>query len=186
MSENNHESATTGKGRPTPSRKQQEAARVRPLVGNKSPEAKKAERAKARTERERTRAGMMAGEEKYLTIRVRGPQRRLARDVVDSQFTVGELVLPALFIVIIVSAIDTGSTQINYQIQLYTLLAMWALFLAIGANAFLIGRKVAKKLEQKYGADKVERGVRWYAAMRSIQMRPMRLPKPQVKRGEKI
>ena len=30
----------------------------------------------------------------------------------------------------------------------------------------------------------MERGLGWYAAMRSLQMRFMRLPKPQVKRGE--
>jgi hypothetical protein len=39
-------------------------------------------------------------------------------------------------------------------------------------------------MQEKYG-DKVEKGLRWYAAMRSIQMRGMRLPKPQVKRGNK-
>jgi predicted branched-subunit amino acid permease len=104
----------------------------------------------------------------------------MARDIVDSQFTVGELVLPALFIVILISAID------SYEVQLVTLLVMWTLFIAIGVNAFFIGKGVQKKLAAKYGQDKVEKGVRWYAAMRSIQMRPMRLPKPQVKRGHKF
>ena len=27
-------------------------------------------------------------------------------------------------------------------------------------------------------------GLRWYAAMRALQLRPLRLPKPQVKRGQ--
>ncbi|MEY5004736.1 MAG: hypothetical protein RLZZ594_766 [Actinomycetota bacterium] len=178
MSENSNPG--TGKGRPTPTRKQQEAARVKPLVGNKSPEAKKAERAKLTEERKRQREGMMAGDDRFLTIRDRGPQRRMARDIVDSQFTVGELVLPALFVVILISAID------SYEVQLVTLLVMWTLFIAIGVNAFFIGKGVQKKLAAKYGEDKIEKGVRWYAAMRSIQMRPMRLPKPQVKRGHKF
>jgi hypothetical protein len=30
----------------------------------------------------------------------------------------------------------------------------------------------------------VEKGLGWYGAMRIIQMRFMRLPKPQVKRGQ--
>ena len=178
MSENSNPG--TGKGRPTPTRKQQEAARVKPLVGNKSPEAKKAERAKLTEDLKRQSEGMMAGDDRFLTIRDRGPQRRMARDIVDSQFTVGELVLPALFIVILISAID------SYEVQLVTLLVMWTLFIAIGVNAFFIGKGVQKKLAAKYGQDKVEKGVRWYAAMRSIQMRPMRLPKPQVKRGHKF
>ncbi len=178
MTENSN--SGSGKGRPTPTRKQQEAARVKPLVGNKSPEAKKAERAKATEDRRRQREGMMAGDDRFLTIRDRGPQRRMARDIVDSQFTVGELVLPALFVVILISAID------SYVVQLVTLLVMWTLFIAIAVNAFFIGKGVQKRLSAKYGDDKVEKGVRWYAAMRSIQMRPMRLPKPQVKRGHKF
>ncbi|MDP4633398.1 MAG: DUF3043 domain-containing protein, partial [Pontimonas sp.] len=40
-------------------------------------------------------------------------------------------------------------------------------------------------LRAKYGEEKVENGVRWYAAMRALQMRGLRLPKAQVKRGEK-
>jgi hypothetical protein len=70
--------------------------------------------------------------------------------------------------------------------QVYTLFAMWALFIIIGIDAFFIGRRVNSALEKKFGTGKVEKGVRWYAAMRSIQMRPMRLPKPQVKRGDKV
>ena len=180
MTDKANDSSSAGKGKPTPSRKQQEAAQKRPLVGNKTPEARKAEKAKANESRARARAGLMAGEDKYLTSRDRGPQRRMARDIVDSQFTIGELVLPALFLVILISAID------DYTVQLITLLTMWVLFIGIGLNAFFIGRGVQKKLAAKYGEDKVEKGVRWYAAMRSIQMRPMRLPKPQVKRGTKI
>ena len=43
--------------------------------------------------------------------------------------------------------------------------------------------KIIEYVRGKYGKDKVER-IRWYAAMRSIQMRFLRLPKPQVKRGQ--
>jgi hypothetical protein len=181
MSEQNPEKpAASGKGRATPSRKAQEAARVKPVVGNKDPEQRKAEKAKLVEERRIAREGMMRGEEKYLSARDKGPQKRLARDLVDSRFTVGELVMPALFVVILVSAVD------DFTVQLVALVSMWVLFLAIAIDATLIARKVNKALIAKFGAAKVDRGVRWYAASRSIQMRALRIPKPQVKRGTKI
>jgi hypothetical protein len=177
MSEN---TPSTGKGRPTPARKQQEAANRKPIIGDKSPEAMKASKSKANEERKKARDGMMRGEERYLTARDKGPQRRLARDVVDARFTAGQLVMPALFVMIIISYAG------NNAVQVYTLLGMWILFFVIAVDAFLIGRRVEKAIENKFGKGKTEKGVRWYAAMRSIQMRPMRLPKPQVKRGDKI
>jgi hypothetical protein len=176
----NQEPKPTGKGRATPSRKTQEKANLRPVVGNKSPEAKKAEKIRLREDRLKVRTGIANGEERYLGVRDRGPQRKFVRDYVDSKFTLGELVMPVLIIVILVSAID------SYTVQLITLLTMWCLFLGVGINAWLIGRNSLKALAQKYGASKVEPGIKWYAAMRSIQMRPMRLPKPQVKRGTKV
>lgn len=171
---------SAGKGKPTPSRKAQEAAHAKPLVGARTPEARKAQRDAMAAERRKSREGMMAGDDRYLTARDKGPQRRMARDIVDSRFTVGELLMPALFIIIIVS----GTKDDN--ITVITLAVMWVLFAALAIDGILIARKVEKRIAAKFGAEKVERGLRWYAAMRSIQMRPMRLPKPQVKRGTKI
>jgi hypothetical protein len=175
----------SGKGKPTPARKQQEQLRKKPVVGNRSPEAKRLAKRALQAERVKAREGLANGDERYLTIRDRGPQRKLARDVVDSRFTAGELVLPALFLVIIISSITTDDAVLNLYIQLGTLIAMWGLFLAVGVDGFLLGKRTQKIAEAKYG-DKAEKGLRWYAAMRSIQMRGMRLPKPQVKRGTKI
>ena len=45
-----------------------------------------------------------------------------------------------------------------------------------------VARRVRKQLEAKFG--EVEKGVRFYAAMRSLQIRRLRLPKPMVSRGE--
>lgn len=172
--------SNTGKGRPTPSRKDQEKLRKKPLVGDKSKEAKRIEKERIREERTKIREGMMSGDERYLTSRDRGPQRKMVRDLVDSRFTVGELVLPGLVVVVMVTFVD------SIEVQFYSLVAMWALFLAVAFDAFMHGIRVKSKLKERFGADKVEKGVRWYAAMRSIQMRSLRIPKPQVKRGEKI
>jgi hypothetical protein len=169
-----------GKGKPTPKRKDAEKAHTRTIVSDRSKDAKKLDRAKLADERRRAREGMMAGEERYLNIRDKGPQKRLTRDIVDSRFTVGELVMPSLFIVILVSSVP------SQQIQLITLALMWTLFLVMAIDAWLIARKVKKIVGGKFGEDRIERGLSWYAAMRSMQMRPMRIPKPQVKRGSKV
>jgi hypothetical protein len=170
----------TGKGKATPTRKQSEAANKRPLVGDRSKEAKKAARAAANARREEARLGMMAGEERYLAPRDKGVQKKFARDYVDSRFTVGELVLPSVFLALIFNTIE------NVELQIIVLGCLWALFVGIFINAWLLGRATLSALTKKYGAENIDRGIRMYVAMRSIQMRPMRLPKPQVKRGAKI
>jgi hypothetical protein len=168
------------KGKPTPSRKEQEAANRRPLVGDRSKEGRAAERAKITEQRRIAREGMMRGEEKYLPSRDRGPQKKFARDIVDSRFTAGELVMPSMFLFLI-----TTATNI-YELQLISLVLMWGLFIVVILDALIIGRRVKKLMIAKYTEANVEKGVAWYAGMRSLQMRPMRLPKPQVKRGHKL
>ena len=55
------EQKTVGKGRPTPTRAEQQAKRVRPLVAT-TKEAKKAARSEMRERQERARVGMQNGE----------------------------------------------------------------------------------------------------------------------------
>jgi hypothetical protein len=43
--------------------------------------------------------------------------------------------------------------------------------------------RVKRAAKAKWG-ERMEKGLGWYAAMRTIQMRFMRLPKAQVKRGQ--
>ena len=166
-----------GKGAPTPSRAQQEAARKRPLVPNDRKEAAKQARAKAAESRERARVGMAVGDERYLPMRDRGPQKKYVRDYVDARFSVGEVLIPVMFAVILLTFIpDPAVLSIG-------ILALWTFFLVAVAGVVVLGFLLNRKLAAKFGADKVER-VRWYAAMRALQLRPLRLPKPQVKRGK--
>jgi hypothetical protein len=173
-------SATAGKGRPTPSRKAREQARKKPLVGDRSREAKRAQREKLTAQRMQIREGMMAGDERYLSARDKGPQRRFARDIVDARFTAGELVLPMLFIVVFMTFID------SFILQVIALIAMWGLFGVVAIDATLVGRIAKRKVAVKFGQDNLEQGIAWYSAMRSIQMRSLRIPKPQVARFSKL
>ncbi|WP_022894432.1 DUF3043 domain-containing protein [Agromyces subbeticus] len=166
-----------GKGTPTPSRAQQEAARKRPLVPNDRKEAAKQARAKASESRERARVGMALGDERYLPARDRGPQKKYVRDYVDARFSIGEVLIPVMFAVILLTFVPMA------EVQSIGILALWAFFLVAVIDSVVLGFILTKKLATKFGADKVER-VRWYAAMRALQLRPLRLPKPQVKRGQ--
>ena len=169
--------AKAGKGAPTPSRAEREAARKRPLVPNDRKEAAKQARAQQAAARERARVGMAMGEDKYLPTRDRGPQKKYVRDYVDARFSVGEVLIPVMFAVILLTFIPDPA------VQSIGILALWAFFLIAVADVVVLGFMLNRKLAAKFGADKVER-VRWYAAMRALQLRPLRLPKPQVKRGK--
>ena len=167
----------TSKGRATPSRAEQEAARKRPLVPD-TKEAKARAKSDLAQQREKARLGMASGDERYLTARDKGPQRKWVRDYVDSGWRLGEAVMPAMVLVIVMTFIPI------VQLQYYSFLGLWVfIFLVIGDMVWTSVR-VKRMAKAKWG-DKTEKGLGWYAAMRSIQMRFLRLPKPQVKRGQR-
>jgi hypothetical protein len=166
------------KGHATPTRKEREAARKRPLVGGKTPEARALSKDQQRAQRERARVGMSNGEEKYLPIRDRGPQKRFVRDVVDSRWGFAELTIPILLLLVIFGYFDTSlAAYVNY--------GLFALIFLVLIDVVVLHFRLQRLLAAKFGADRVEkRGL--YHVTRSIQLRVMRLPKPQVKRGDKV
>nr|WP_229663118.1 DUF3043 domain-containing protein [Microbacterium album] len=168
---------TSGKGRPTPTRAEREAARRRPLVAD-TKEAKARARAELRERQDRARRGMANGEERYLPPRDKGPQRRFARDYTDAGWHLGEFLMPAMLLVIIATFIPV------HFFQYYSFVALWVFIFFVVGDMIILSRNVKKKAAAKFGLDKREKGLGWYAAMRSVQMRFMRLPKPQVKRGQ--
>lgn len=165
-----------GKNRPTPSRAEQEAARKRPLV----PDTKEA-RARAKSDlaaqREKARIGMANGEDRYLPVRDKGPQRKFARDFVDAGWHAGELLMPLMLVVILLSLVQ------NSAVVYYSFVGLWIFILFVAGDMLLTSIRVKKLAKEKFG-DRMEKGLGWYSAMRTIQMRWMRLPKPQVKRGQ--
>ncbi len=167
--------AGPGKNRPTPSRAEQEAARKRPLVAD-TKEARARAKADLAAQREKARIGMAQGDERYLPARDKGPQRKFARDFVDAGWHPGELLMPLMLIVILVSLVQ------NQAIVYYSFVALWVFILFVVGDMIITSHRVKKLAREKFG-DRIEKGLGWYAAMRTIQMRFMRLPKPQVKRG---
>jgi len=172
----NDDATAPTKGHATPSRKEQEAARKRPLVPSDRRLAAKQSRSQVQAARDRARAGMANGEEKYLPVRDKGPQKRYIRDYIDARFSIGEVLLPLLVVVIIGTFIDS--------IAVYVFIGVYSIFAVVVLEAIIVSFVLRRKLAEKFGKAKVERGVSWYAAMRMVQLRILRLPKPQVKRGE--
>lgn len=169
------EPTPAGKGRATPTRKEREAAQRRPLVPKDRKLASQQNRATMASEREKARVGMAKGDERYLPIRDKGPQKRFVRDFVDARFSAGEILMPTLVLVILTWFLPAEFAN-------YAFLGFWVIFVLVVADCVVLGFQLTRRLAAKYGKDKVEK-VRWYAAMRAIQMRFLRLPKPQVKRG---
>lgn len=165
-----------GKNRPTPSRAEQEAARKRPLVPD-TKEARARAKAELAAQREKARIGMAQGDEKYLPVRDKGPQRKFARDFVDAGWHAGELLMPLMLVVILVSLVQ------NQAIVYYSFVGLWIFILFVVGDMLITSNRVKKLAKRKFG-ERTEKGLGWYSAMRTIQMRFMRLPKPQVKRGQ--
>jgi hypothetical protein len=173
-----NQDSISGKGRPTPTRRVQEQARKRPLVSTDRAEARRQSRSAMASEREKQRIGMANGVEKYMPARDRGVQRRYVRDYIDARTSVGEFLIPLMVIVLILTVFP----QPEVQIAAFALL--WLFFIGAVIDCVIVGFIIRRKLAAKYGDDKVEAGLRWYAAMRALQLRLMRLPKPQVKRRQ--
>src|SRR6476659_9771541 len=171
-------SAVTGKGAPTPKRKAQEAARKRPLVPEDRKASKAAERQAVQDQRLKMRRALDTGDEKFLPLRDKGPQKRFARDFVDARFNLGEYLMFGALVFVLVSLVVPSSSDM----MIYLLGAFWVMFLAVFVDVFILSRKLRKNLAQKFGD--VERGTVWYGSMRSLQFRKLRLPKPQVGRGQ--
>ena len=170
-----------GKGRATPSRREREAANRRPIVPADRKAARVADRERMRIERQRQQAGAAAGDERYLTARDRGVQRRYARDYVDARWSLGEFLIP-VFVLLMLATFLPFAPALKETISSYALIVVWAYFVLTLIDCFFMTTRMLNRIREKHGEP--ERGLRWYASMRAIQIRPLRTPKPQARRGE--
>lgn len=172
------------KGRPTPSRKEAEAARKAALKSGpiKKPTTKAEKVAARELERERrakARAGMMAGDERYLPERDKGPVRKYVRDWVDSRRSVLEFFLYVAIVVLIMGLVPNARLQ-------GLIITVWMLLLVvIVLEGALILFRLNRDLKNKWPEKSDRRGVNLYALMRTMQIRKLRIPPPRFKAGGK-
>ncbi len=173
---------TQGKGRPTRTRREAEAARRRPLVVSDRKEARRRDRARAQEARMKAHNALMTGDERDMPFQHRGPGRRFVRDVVDARWNVAELFMPgALIFMLIAFVLPLFRPQLATTVSGIIIIVLWGGIALCVLDAFLLRHQLRKRLQEKFG--EVEKGLVGYGIMRQIQIRRWRLPRPQVKHG---
>ena len=169
---------TAGKGKPTPKRSEAERRRRQPYTAPKDrKEASRASRDRQRTDRTRRMEAVRRGEEWALPPRDRGAVKALARDYVDSKRRISEYYMYGLLVLLVLLFIRAPIVQ-----TIVPLLVLAAV-LIMGIEGVLIGRKV-KVLAAERLPGQSTRGLSLYSAMRALQIRKLRVPKPRVKPGD--
>ncbi len=169
-----------GKGRPTPTRREaEEAAKARAKVPRTRKEMAKAQRSARSESSQKVRAAMKSGDERYYMARDKGPVKSFVRDFVDSRFSFIELMIPLLILTMVLGYSGNSSLAgIGNSILIGTLLL-------VVVDMTFMRRKMRRELARRF-PDEDPKGTTYYAMMRSLQMKFMRLPKPKVKIGQQL
>jgi len=179
-----------GKGRPTPKRRDAQKKR-RQAVPSDPKEAAKLRRERAREVRQLQRKALLSGDEKHLPARDAGAAKRLARDMVDCRFSLGQAFFGLILVVLFASIVTVpGTKKVNGKVvqqansagALVTLLSIVVL-IAVFTDSIRVGRRARRAVADRFG-DKQSTGITGYAAMRAMQPRRLRRPPPAVKRGD--
>jgi Protein of unknown function (DUF3043) len=177
---------STGKGRPTPKRRDAERRRRGPAAPPPRTQREAARLAKAnrpsREERRRLaeerRERMAAGDERYLMPRDRGPVKAYIRDVVDSRPHLMGLFMPLALVVMASLLVPVPAAQ--QYLSLFSLVALSTMII----EGIFLGASITRKARAKFPDEQINAlSTGWYAFTRASQLRRMRIPKPRVARG---
>jgi hypothetical protein len=140
-------------------------------------EAAALQRERNRDARAKARQALLTGDERHLPPRDAGPEKRLARDVVDARFTLGQV-----FVVVIGVVFVLGIAVPNSVVQGITNLGGLVALTLIAADSARCGRAAKAAVTEKFSVDKA-RGISSYAFLRAMLPRRFRRPPPKVARG---
>jgi hypothetical protein len=180
---------TAGKGRPTPKRREAETKRRGPAPpppktqreAQKLARQNRASRAARRQDAAGRRARMLAGDERALMPRDRGPVKAYVRDVVDSRRHLIGLFMPLAALVFVSLIVPVPRLQ-----SMVSLFCM-AMLAAIVLEGVLLGRRVTRAAREKFPKEQVSGvAIGWYSFSRASQLRKLRVPKPRVKIGAEV
>ena len=176
-------SRPSGKGRPTPRRREAQRRRTGPVAPPPKTrrEAAKRIREQGNDRRTEAREGVRAGDERYLPPRDRGPERRLVRDIIDSRRNAGVLFLLSAIVYFV------GLIIPNVQVKA-AITALWlTVLILLVVDSTLIGLRIRKLMRQRYpdSSEPLSRLI-FYGATRATMIRRWRMPKPVVDVGDAI
>lgn len=158
------------KAGPTPSRRDAEAARRQRLNPTLSPkEAKKRQR---QLDQVKQRQAMEAQDA--------SPARSLVRDVVDSRWNLGEILLPVLIL-----GLAVGLIPVVQQYNGILLALVWGYMAAVIVDAWLMWRRVKRLAGERIPSESLK-GCLTFGLNRQLTSRRRRRPAPRVKIGEAI
>lgn len=146
---------TSGKGRPTPKRKDAQAQNLRPLVPKDRDASRKAAKARIRERENAEYDAMQSGDINHMPKSERLPWRIYIRDYVDARFNLGEFFIPVAFIILI------GSMVVTYKwpaLALPLMLIMYVYLFAVIIDVAVMWHKLKKKLIEKFGEQSVAKG----------------------------
>lgn len=157
------------KDRPTPTRREAEAARRQRVTRTLTKrEARLESSRQARSSRMRV-----------INAREGTPEKSLMRDYVDARFSIGELLLPSL-------AVIFGATILSGPFPRLTVvvtMVMYLFLLLVVLDGFLLWRGFKRVLAERL-PNAPTRGLAFYGVNRALQIRRFRMPAPRLKRGE--
>jgi hypothetical protein len=158
------------KGHPTPSRREAEAARRQRV--NRTLSKKEARLESSRQNR--------AQRMKSMSVRDGTPEKSLLRDYIDARFSIGELLLPSLVVILGASFLGAKFPGVT----LITTAAMYIFILLVLFDALIIMWGGFKKVLAVRQPNASTKGLLMYGMNRCIQIRRFRMPPPRIKRGE--
>jgi hypothetical protein len=166
--------APGAKGRPTPTRKEAEAAaRERAKAGMDKKAAQKLMRERRADSNAKMREGMRSGEERYLPQRDQGPVKRFIRNYVDARMSIAEFLLPLLILIMVLQSLGYGQASS----------ALWSTtILVVAIDTVWLLMRLKRALRAEF-PDESLKGTSFYTILRVLQLRWLRMPKPQVKIG---
>jgi hypothetical protein len=175
--------SSVGKGHATPTRKEAEAQRKHTLKVSSDPKAAKKEaKARAAEERQASRAALLAGDERALPPRDKGPVKGFARDFIDARWAAAEMFMPLALMVLVVGFLPWSSWGLpNAQGYVSMLWLLLTLFILVDTTLLLL--RMNRELKKRWPVEAERKGATFYGLMRVLQLRRLRLPPPRVRRG---
>jgi hypothetical protein len=175
-------------GKVTPKRNAAQKKNQRPIASSnkKTKEERKLAREQEKEQRKNTYNAMYTNDESKYPKKDQGHIRHYIRDFVDARLSIGEFFLPIAVVLLTLSFVGMSYSPTLYLVTTYL---VWGYILIIIVDSALMITKLTRELRAKFGKEKMGdmpgyKHYRYYACMRALNFRKLRLPKPYyTKRG---